>query len=94
MLYAFGSSQYNINVSNDGNCITVTLNDDDDSQRNSSIDQSWTIEVRNLTTGQLMATQSSTSRSESISTLGWPKGIYVVKATIGDEVLTEKVIVK
>ena len=94
VLYAFGSSQYNINVSNDGNCITVTLNDDDDSQRNSSIDQSWTIEVRNLTTGQLMATQSSTSRSESISTLGWPKGIYVVKATIGDEVLTEKVIVK
>lgn len=94
VLYAFASSQYNINVSNDGNSITVALNDDDDTQRSSSIDQSWLIEVRNLTTGQLMATQSSTSRSESISTVGWPKGIYVVKATIGDEVLTEKVIVK
>ncbi len=94
VLYAYATSQYGLNVSNEGGNIIVTLNDDDDSQRSSSIDQSWTIEVRNLTTGQLMATQSSTSRSESISTLGWPKGIYVVKATIGDEVLTEKVIVK
>ena len=41
-----------------------------------------------------MATQSSTSRSESISTVGWPKGIFVVKVIIDKEVLTEKVIVK
>ena len=94
VLYAYATNQYGLNVSNEGNSITVTLNDDDDSQRDSSIDQSWTIEVRNVTTGQLMATQSSTSRSESISTVGWPKGIYVVTVTIGKEVLTEKVIVR
>jgi hypothetical protein len=41
-----------------------------------------------------MATQSSSSRSATISTAGWPKGIYAVKATIGKEVLLEKVIVK
>jgi len=34
------------------------------------------------------------NRSETISTAGWPKGIYVVKATIGKDVLTEKVMVK
>ena len=41
-----------------------------------------------------MNTQSPTSRSEIISTIGWPRGIYIVKATIGKEELTEKVIVK
>ena len=54
----------------------------------------WTIEVINAATGQVMATQSSTSRSETISTAGWPKGIYVVKVTIGKEELTEKVMIK
>ena len=94
VLYAYATSQYGLNVSNEGDYIIVTLDDEDNSQRSSGVDQSWTIEVRNVTTGQLMATQSSTSRSESISTVGWPKGIYVVKVTIGKEVLTEKVIVK
>ena len=42
----------------------------------------------------MMATQSSTSRSETISTVGWPKGIYVFKVTIGKEELTEKIMVK
>lgn len=94
VLYAYATNQYRINVSNENGGIIVTLNDDDDSQRSSSIDQLWTIEVRNVTTGQLMAIRSSTNRSETISTAGWPKGIYVVKATIGKEVFTEKVIVK
>lgn len=33
-----------------------------------------------------MVTLSSTSRSETISTVRWSNGIYVVKATIGDGV--------
>ena len=94
VLYAYATSQYGLNVSNEGDYIIITLDDDDDSQRSSSIDQSCLIEVRNLTTGQLMTTRSSTSRSESISTVGWPKGIYIVKVSIGEEVLTEKVIVR
>lgn len=74
--------------------ITVTLNEDGGFERGMDFDQSWTVEVRNATTGQLMTSQSSTSRSETISTAGWPKGIYIVKVTIGKEVLTEKVIVR
>lgn len=76
------------------NGITVTQNEDGESERGMDIDQPWTIEVRNATTGVLMASQSSTSRSETISTAGWPKGIYVVKVTVGKEVLAEKVIVR
>lgn len=93
-LYAFGTSQYKLNVSSGEGEITVSLVEDGDSDRGISVNLPWTVEVRNAATGRLMATRSSTSRSETISTVGWPKGIYVVKATIGDEELTEKVIVK
>jgi hypothetical protein len=41
-----------------------------------------------------MTTLSSICRSETISTVGWPKGIYIVKVTIGKEEQTEKVLVK
>jgi hypothetical protein len=94
VLYAYAMSQYSINVSNGANGITVTLVEDGDTSKDFTPSQSWTLEVRNASTGVLMATQSSTCRSESISTVGWPNGVYIVKATIGDEELTEKVIVK
>lgn len=93
-LYAAPTGYYSIIISNEGNCITVMLVEDGDASKDFTPSQSWTLEVRNASTGVLMATQSSASRSESISTVGWPKGIYVVKATIDDEELTEKVIVK
>ena len=93
-LYAFASSQYSINVSSGEDGITVTLVEDGDVSKDFTSEEPWSIEVINATTGRVMATQSSTSRSETISTAGWPKGIYVVKVTIGKEELTEKVIVK
>ena len=93
-LYAAPTSMYNFNISNDDNSITITLNENGDSEKGVSLDLPWTVEIRNATTGELMATQSSTSRSATISTLGWPKGIYIIKITIGKEVLTEKFIVK
>lgn len=95
VLYAYPAAfLYNISISYGEDGITVALIGDGDSEMGLSQDQSWTVEARSATTGQLMATQSSTSRSETISTAGWPKGIYIVKVTVGKEVLTEKVIVK
>ena len=70
------------------------LNEYGKSLRGLSDDLSWTVEIRNANTGELMTTQSTTSRSASISTAGWSKGMYVVRVTIGEEVLTEKVIIK
>lgn len=93
-LYAAPTSYYSLNISNGENSITVMLIEDYDASNDFTPSQSWTLEVRNASTGVLMATLSSASRSESISTVGWPKGIYIVKVTIGDEELTEKVIVK
>ena len=94
VLYAYPSSLYSINASNGDNGITVTLVEEGNASKDFTPDQSWTIEVRSAATGELMTTLSSISRSETISTVGWPKGVYIIKVTIGKEELTEKVIVK
>lgn len=90
-LYLFPTSNSSINVSTGDNSINIALVENLEFSK--GIDQSWMVEIRNATTGELMATRSSSNRSESISTAGWPKGIYVVKVTIGKEEQTEKVIV-
>ena len=92
-LYAF-TSNYSMNISYSNNCITVSVNADGEIERESAQDQPWTVEICNAVTGERMATLSTTSRSATITTAGWPKGMYVVKVTVGKEVLTEKVVVK
>ena len=94
VLYAYPTSLYSMNISNEGNCIIVTLVEEGDASKEMILDQAWTLEVRNATTGVLIATKSSTSRSESISTVGWTEGVYIVKVIIGKEELTGKAIVK
>ena len=43
-------------------------------------------------TGELKTTRNSTSRSLTVSTMGWPKGMYVVNVTVGKEVCREKIL--
>jgi hypothetical protein len=31
---------------------------------------------------------------KDLSTIGWPKGVYIIKAKIGKEEVTEKIVVK
>ena len=93
-LYLYAQSSKGINVSYGDGCIIVTVNEDDGSDSGMDFSQPWTVEVRSATTGALMTTQIATSRSSTISTTGWPKGIYIVKVTVDKDVLTEKVIVK
>lgn len=93
-LYAFPSGAKNIDVSYEDNSLAIILNDNDDDSDGSREDEPWTMEIRNAMTGELMTTQNSNSRSTSVSTAGWPKGMYVVRVTIGNEVLTEKVVIK
>ena len=93
VLYAYATNQYGINVSYGDNSLTVTLNEGSDPPTSTDVDLPWTLEIRNAMTGELMTTRNSTSRSTNISTAGWPKGMYVVRVTIGYEMLTEKVLV-
>jgi hypothetical protein len=94
-LYAYAQNSYYLSVSNGEGSITVSLNEEGESSVSGDVIHPWTLEVSNALTGTLMATRSSmSSRSTTISTAGWPKGMYVVRVNIGNEVLTEKVIVK
>jgi Zn-dependent metalloprotease len=95
-LYALpNNSPYYLNISNNEGCITIMLNENSDtSERTGIVDYPWTLEVRSALTGNLKATKLETSRSASVSTIGWPKGVYIIKATVGDEVITEKITVK
>lgn len=93
-LYAMPVNYKNLEILSDDNFIIIMLNEEGNSERGLGLDRDWTVEIRNATTGALMATQSLSSHLVTISTTGWAEGIYVVKATIGKEVLTKKIIVK
>lgn len=70
------------------------LRDGDNDGSLSSKQVSWTLEVINATTGKKVFDQKIESSDFTVDTIGWEPGVYIVKATIGDEELTEKVIVK
>lgn len=92
-LYAHALSSYLMNISYGDNSITVSLDEEGGTETGLSLNLPWKVEISNATTGELMATRSSTSRSATINTAGWPKGMYVVRVTVGKEVMTEKVMV-
>lgn len=93
-LYAMPQNSYYLIISYEGSNINISLNEDGDALRNSSIDQPWSYEIRSATRGELKMSGTVNSRSTTISTAGWPKGIYIIKATIGKEETTEKIIVR
>lgn len=54
----------------------------------------WDVEISNPITGQIIYRSSSKDCQTSISTIGWPKGTYIVKTTISNKMTTQKVVVK
>lgn len=93
-LYAIPQSSYYLNISYEGSNINISLNENGNALRNPSIEQPWSYEIRSATRGDIKASGNVYSSSTTISTAGWPKGIYIVKATIGKEETTEKIIVR
>jgi hypothetical protein len=53
----------------------------------------WEMAIYNSSTGEKIY-YDRTPSGKTISTSGWKPGIYVVQVTIGDEELTEKIVVK
>lgn len=78
------SRSNNMSVSFDGDMMTITLDE--------AVlpDQVWTLEVYNVANGEKIVTREVSGNSASINTSGWKRGLYIVCATIGKEVLTEK----
>ena len=59
-----------------------------------SKDQSWILEIYNAQNGEKIITQEVFGNTVSLNTSGWKRGLYIVRATIGKIVLTEKIQVK
>lgn len=94
-LYAMPQAYLYLEITNGEDEINITLHEEgDDSSESLALDQPWSVEICDAASGVVMATRSSTDRSVSIPTSAWPKGVYVVKATVGKTELTEKVVVK
>ena len=55
---------------------------------------SWTLEVYNVVTGEKKYGTNVRDSSFTIPTVGWKPGIYSVRATIGEAVLYEKILIK
>lgn len=59
-----------------------------------SATEKWTIEVYNARKGEKVLVQEVEGNNYTFDTAGWESGIYIVRVTIGDKVLSEKVVVK
>lgn len=93
-LYAIPQGSYHLNISYEGSNINISLNEDAVATKSLMHDQLWSYEIRSATMGDLKTSKKVNSRSTTISTTGWPKGIYIIKAIIGKEEATEKIVVK
>lgn len=54
----------------------------------------WNVEIRNALTGTKVYDQQVNGSSCNIDTYCMSKGVYVIRVTIGDEVLSEKVVIR
>ena len=54
----------------------------------------WTLEVYQAGTGKKIFSKEVSGTSYTIDTTGWEPGVYIIKAIIGEDTLSEKVVVK
>lgn len=89
-----------ISVSVNGGQINVSLVSDEangfskETQLSQPETISWRIEVYNATTGEKVFNNGVEGSSFAINTTGWKPGIYVVNAIVGEQMFSEKIVVK
>ena len=66
----------------------------ENSSANNADDKDWKIEIYNALTGQKVSFGKEYSSSYRIDMSGWPKGLYILKAYKGDQVIISKTTVK
>lgn len=82
------SKEYSLSAGFNNGQILVSLNKDETES------VSWMLNVYNATSGKKVFEQKVEGKNSTIFTAGWKPGIYIVLATIGEEILSEKVIVR
>ena len=96
---ASSSKSYTLNISGEGDLMQVSLvpNTEVLNARNAGQqveNVNWTLEVYESTKAELTASQKVEGLSCTLDTSRWKPGIYIVRALIGDEALTEKINLK
>ena len=96
---ASSSKSYALDISGEGNLMQVSLvpntevlNARNEGQEEENIN--WTLEVYESAKAELTTTQKVEGLSCTLDTSRWKPGIYIVRAIIGDETLTEKINLK
>lgn len=101
-LYAMPYNSYYMNIAYSDGSIDIEMKETVAKDIRSDVlktmettdNQTWQYEIWSTSKGTLKAAQTVYTRSTTISTAGWPKGVYVIKARIGKEEVTEKFVVK
>ena len=90
------SNSINVTITADNDCLESTESLADLATNTSDMLQrlDWTLEIFNTANGEKIVTQKVSGNFTSLNTSGWNRGLYVVCATIGKEVLSEKVFLK
>ena len=96
---ASSSKSYALDISGEGNLMQVSLvpNTEVLNARNAGQEEeniNWTLEVYESAKAELTTTQKVEGLSCTLDTSRWKPGIYIVRAIIGDETLTEKINLK
>ena len=94
------SSVYSMSVeSADGQISVCFIPDTGDAEysavrASSDCAEVFRLEIYNVTTGEKVFAQSVEGLNHYIQTMGWKKGIYLVRAAIGNQTISDKIIVK
>lgn len=100
------SGSYSINISPADNGYQVNLmenenivhyegipEEDDKSQKTTTEDTEWTLNVYQSTSTKPIICKTVKGNSTSINTNGWSQGLYVIRAIVNGNTLTEKIII-
>lgn len=93
-LYAVPQSSKDLNIFSGDDNVTIMISENVESSMDLNLNQPWTLEIYNGSSGEQKTVRYSQERTVTVSTSGWPRGMYVVKVTIGNKIFTEKMFVK
>jgi len=95
---------YSLSAGMDGDNLNVSIgneNSDALAQKFSTVgiqasaeELEWTLEVYDTVNSRMVYSGKVMSTETSINTSGWTPGIYVVRATLGDNTLSKKILIK
>lgn len=90
----FGTCGYSLSVSPNPATGEATIELVGNSKETLAVGTEWDLEVYDSMQGMKEKKTNIKTTQTKINTFGWKDGVYIVRAKIGDEVISEKLVVK